>query len=291
MQIVFLIMTMISLFFLTKNILSSIFNVGNYKLQKKRLRQLEFKNEIDGNENELINKLTKPVISHVLPKIKIKNFEEIEKDLKFVGWNKKFTAQQFIAIKVITKALAVLMTILFWSNSKAFAVIWGVVLFNVVGFLLNNKVESKKEALIVEFPSFVRITHGYLSANMPLVKAIEESIKFVSEDWQIILQQFVVDAELSGVEYALENLKETVNIFEVKEFISLIKLTLEQGGAAKEGFDKQADKAQQMLKSAELRRIQKRGSLSTIIQGPLLLCIMATFALPIINSMTNLNSM
>lgn len=283
----------ISLFLFTRNIFIMIFSLENYRVHKKRLKQLKFKDKgLDEDEiKELVDKLTKPVIKTILPKIKIKNMSEIEKDLRMAEWDKKITVQQFVALKLITKALGLIAFILMFKASKFMAILWGGILFLSVDFLMKNSANNRRDRLMMQFPDFIRITQGYLSAGMPFVKAVEESIKFVGQDWQPILQRFVVEAELSDINTALNGIREEVDVFEVKEFLSLVNLTLEQGGDAKEGFEAQAEKVQQMLYDVMLAKIQKRKIIGIFVQFPLLLCNLAVFGLPTLDAMLNLNAM
>lgn len=293
MQIVSILFFAISLYLFTRNIFTFIFSMENYKVHKKRLKQLKFKEkDLDENEiSELVDKLTKPVIKNIMPKIHIKNIVEIERDLKMAKWDKNITATQLVALKLITKALGLFMFILLFNSSKFMAVVWGGILFISVQFLLNNSANNRRDKLMLEFPDFIRVTQGYLAANMPFVSAVEESIRFVGEEWQSILQKFVVEAELNNIDSALEGIKNEIDVFEVKEFIALVRLTLEQGGDAKEGFESQAEKIQQMLHDMMLLKINKRRMMGILIQGPLLICNMAVFGLPTVNAMLNMNAM
>ena len=152
----------------------------------------------------------------------------------------------------------------------------------LMDFLYKSDLKSKNAILFSDFPDFIRIVSGYLVANMPLVQAIEESIKYVSEDWRPILSQFIVDCNSRGVDAALEGLRNTVNIFEVREFVALVRLTLEQGGDAKESFIEQADKVAEMQKDMFIIKIGKRKTMATIVQFPCLLITMAILALPVL---------
>lgn len=269
-----------------------IFSLENYKIHKKRLKQLKFKEKKIGDDEivELVDKLTKPVIKNILPNLKIKNISDLEKDLRMAQWDKKITVQQFIALQLITKALGILLFLLLFKASKFLAFLWGVILFFSVGFLMKNSANNRRDRLMLQFPDFIRISQGYLSAGMPFTRAVEESIRFVGEDWQPILQKFVVEAELSDINTALKGIKKEIDVFEVKEFISLVNLILEQGGDAKEGFERQAEKIQQMLYDAMMVKIQRRRIMSTIIQGPLLLCNLLIIGLPTFDAMFNFTS-
>lgn len=269
-----------------------IFSMENYNIHKKRLKQLQFNNRKEEMEvNELIDKVTKPVISHIIPRLKPKDLSGIDRQLRMAKWHKTFTPIQFRAFSLLLKALGVTLGVLLVSSSTFMAGIWFAVLFFGPNFLLKNSITNRKQKLITEFPDFIRITEGYLSANIPLIPAVKESIKYVGDEWQPILQQFVVEAEVRSVDEALEFLKNEVDLFEVREFVSLVRLTLEQGGDASESFSAQADKIRQMQINAMEIKVGKRQTMSMILQGPLLLCILATFALPIVSSMTSFSSM
>lgn len=289
----YLLIFVISLFLFTRNIFVMMFSLENYRVHKKRLKQLKFKEkDLDSDEiAELVDKLTKPVIKTILPKIKIKNMSEIEKDLRMAEWDEKMTAQQFVALKLITKALGLIAFILMFKASKFMAILWGGILFLSVDFLMKNSANNRRDRLMMQFPDFIRITQGYLGAGLPFVKAVEESIRFVGEDWQPILQRFVVEAELSDMNTALNGIREEVDVFEVKEFISLVNLTLEQGGDAKEGFEAQAEKIQQMLYDVMIAKIEKRRIMGIFVQAPLLLCNILVFGLPTLDAMMNLNAL
>lgn len=290
MQIVLILFFAITFFLLTRNVFLLAFSLENYSIHKKRLKQLEFDSNIkEKNEiNNLIDSITKPIITYLIPKLKIKNINDIERDLKFAKWDKYMSANQFIALKIITKVLAVLLGLFLFNSSKFMAVIWFVVLFFSVQFLLNNSRKNREEKLMMDFPDLIRIVQGYLSSGMSLISAMEESIKFVGDEWKPILRNFVVEAELSNTEKALRGIAEEVDIFEVREFIAIINLTLEQGGDAREGFESQANKVQEMLHDIVLLKIQKRRVISILIQIPILLCIMAILGLPTVYEMMNL---
>ena len=293
MNTIYLIIFIISLFLFTRNIFMMIFSLENYRIHKKRLKQLKFKEkDLDSDEiAELVDKLTKPVVKNVLPKFKIKNINEIEKDLRMAEWDQKMTVHQFIALQLITRVLGVLVFILLFNASKFLAIVWGAVLFFSVSFLMKNSAKNRRDRLMMQFPDFIRITQGYLSAGLPFVQAVEESIRFVGEDWQPILQRFVVEAELSDINTALNGIREEVDVFEVKEFLSLVNLIIEQGGDAKEGFESQAEKIQQMLYDSMMAKIQRRRIMGTLIQAPLLLCNIAVLGLPTFDAMLNFKAM
>lgn len=272
----------------------TMLSLENYNIHKKRLAQIQKLNNKKQGElkvEDLVDTVTQPAMKYIIPRIKIKNLEEIEIDLKLSGWNKYFNPTQFVALSVTGKIVGVALFILFAGTSIPMALLWATVLSFAPTFLLNNAVSSVKEKLMSSFPDFIRIMQGYLTASMPFVKAIEETVQYVSEEWQGVLKEFVVDCNLKSIDEALDNLKYNVDIFEVREFVALIKLTLEQGGDMKDGFEAQAKKIQEMQVAIIEAKIAKRQTMAIILQGPLLLCNLLIFGLPTLYAMLNMNGM
>lgn len=292
MVYIFAIVTLIFLFFFTKNVFMILFSLENYNIHRKRLKQLRFqKKKKDADLSELIDTVTKPVIHHVFSRFKPKRLEELETDLKMAKWDKYFTPIQYRALNVLLKAIGIVAFLLLSSQAMFIALIWFVGLFFGMDFLLKNSIKNRKEKLIADFPDFIRITEGYLSANVPFAKAVSESIKYVGDEWKPILQKFVIDCELKSIDEALENLKREVDLFEVREFVALVKLTLEQGGDAKDSFSAQADKIREMQMDMIAIKIGKRQTMGVLLQAPLLLCNLLVFGLPTVGSMMNFSSM
>lgn len=284
----------VTLFLFVKNILFLIFSMDNYKLHMKRLKQLQFENKKSNDEEikALIDKITQPVIKSIMPKLNLKaDLVQIERNLKMAEWDDKMTPKQYLALSLMTKVLGVVAFLVLFKASKIMAVLWGTIMFMSVTFLLKNSANNKREALMLEFHDFIRITQGYLSAGATFTNAVIESIKYVGDEWKPVLEEFVVEAELNNIDKALETLGETIDVFEVKEFVSLVRLSLEQGGDVKEGFESQADKIQEMLYDVMMMKIEKRRIYGILIQGPLLLCNLIVFGLPTIDAMLNMGTM
>lgn len=233
-----------------------------------------------------------PKIQHLLPSLRLENLEQLDADLKFIGWDDTFTAESYVASNLALRVVGLILAVLL-STMGGYMILAGVVLFAVCSFLLDfmfkGEVKGKNEALFKYFPDLVRIISGYLVAGMDLVRAMENSVRYVSEDWQPIINQFILDCNTKGTTEALNILAGTVNTFEVREFVSLVKLTMEQGGDAKEAFASQADKIAQMQKDQFILKIGGRKTLATMIQMPMLLCNMAVIAVPtMVNALGNL---
>ena len=98
------------------------------------------------------------------------------------------------------------------------------------------------------------------------------------------METFIVKANMSSVNEALDWLAYSVDIAPIREFVSIVKLNLELGNSVKDAFSEQADKVRDMLELINDRKIASRKSMATMVQMPLLLCIIAAFALPTIGS-------
>jgi Flp pilus assembly protein TadB len=291
--IIFALVAIVAMFFLARSLFILIFSMENYNVHRKRLKQLQFNNKKEDMEmTELIDKVTKPVIRHIFPKLKPRNLEQLERDLKMAKWDKNFTPIQYRALSLTLKVVGLVAGVLLYTAVAPFmGILWGVLLIFGMDFLLRNSKNNRKAKLIADFPDFIRITEGYLSANVSFSQAVAESIKYVGEEWKPILQNFVVECDVKSIDEALESLRTDVDLFEVREFVSLVKLTLEQGGSASESFSAQADKVREMQLDAMALKIGKRQMMATALQAPLLLCIMAIMGLPMVESMTGLSSM
>lgn len=239
---------------------------------------------------DTINELTEivrykwfPKLQKLLPSLKIENIEQLDKDIKFIAWDDTFTAESYIATCLVLRIVGVVVGILL-AMMGGYMIIFGVVVFAACAFLLDymfkGEVKSKNEALFKYFPDLVRIISGYLVAGMDLVRSMENSVRYVSDDWKPIINQFILDCNTKGTTEALDVMSNTVNMFEVREFVSLVKLTMEQGGDAKDAFAAQADKVAQMQKDQFLQKIGGRKTMATMIQAPMLLCNMAVIAIP-----------
>ena len=280
--------------FLIKNAIEILFYLQNYAIHKRRLDQLLSMTDKDEASNmEKIDELTKPIVKNILPKLSkilpslnVKNQAQMQMDLRMADWEDTFTVETLVATSLMTKALAIFMLIiglvLPGKGLKMVAMLWSAALFFGFDFWFKSSVSGKKDKLFNDFPDFIRIASGYLSADVPLVQAISDSIKYVGEDWKPLLRQFVVECDTKGVDLALTGLRDNVDLFEVKEFVALVRLTLEQGGNAKDGFLAQAERITEMKRNLMIIKVGQRKVWAQVIQGPLLLCNMAVLALPTI---------
>lgn len=267
---------------------------------KSRLKQFNKGVKKDSESTvDTINSLTEsirrdvfPKIQNLLPSLKLENLEQLDADIKFIGWDDTFTAESYVATNLALRVVGLILGLLLFTMG-GYMILVGLVFAGVCCFLLDYmfkaEVKGKNEALFKYFPDLVRIISGYLVAGMDLVRSMENSVRYVSEDWQPIINQFILDCNTKGTTQALDIMASTVNTFEVREFVSLVKLTMEQGGDAKEAFASQADKVAQMQKDQFILKIGGRKTMATMIQMPMLLCNMAVIAIPtMVNALGNL---
>ena len=99
----------ITSFFLVKNVLLNLFKIGDYKLQKRRLKQL---NKLNNNKSskdiyEFAEKASKPIIDYILPvlDINIRQKEEVKKKLDLI--EAPISVDTYFALSFASKVLAI----------------------------------------------------------------------------------------------------------------------------------------------------------------------------------------
>ncbi len=290
-SVFFVLVVILLLFSIGKNMINLLFDTIDDTAKQRRLNQFKkLKNSQELKSSSLLDNLADTTNKNIIPRLQrllpglIKlDYAKVKKDLEFVGWDDTFTPESFIGAVWGLRCIAVPMFLFGLVQSTPinifFIVIAAAMAFGLEAWLKSN-VKNLNDELFSEFPDFIRIVSGYLSADIPLVQSITDSIKYVGEAWNPILKTFVIDCENKSVDYALERMKNTVDLFDVKEFVSLIRLTLEQGGNAKDGFLAQADKIAELQKNQFVMKVGKRKMMGQIIQMPLLLINMVVLALP-----------
>lgn len=269
--------------------LAILFRVESYSTYKRRQRQLESLRKRTSGDEITIDTITKPVIDHIFSKFKPSGLQKLEKDLRLIGWDKQFTPEQFKALEFLLRIVGVfILIILSAAGETLFGVIMGGAACIFPRMALNGEVDAVKTKLLSAFPDFVRIVQGYLTIEQPFVTCVENSLKFVGEAWKPILEEFIVLCNTRSVEDALGWLQDEVDIFEVKEFVSMVKLSLEQGGNVRQSFDEQAHKVTEILQDLIRIKIEKRRIMSIAVQAPLLLCCFVVFGLPVFSEFLNM---
>lgn len=294
MKYICIVFGIISAFLFARSVIMFLFALDNYNIHKKRLKQLQFNDKKELTDEELnrgrIETITRPVIQYIFPKLKIRNNEELFVDLRLAEWDKYYTPVQFNAMKLtLFIAGCIVAPILYILTKSLF--LSGMVFFGFVGmfpFLFINSLKERKDKLFAEFPEFIRIVQGNLEAGETFISAMERSIEYVGDEWKPILTDFIVTCEVESVGKAIEDLQDYVNIFEVKEFFSIIKLTLDQGIDAREAFDRQAEKVSEMLLEVMMIKITNRQMYCILLQGPLLLTLFVGFGLQTFSSLFSL---
>ena len=283
--------------FLLLSIINSFSNIFYDMIQSdaksKRLKQmksvkqnknLEFKDIMDAIASPT-NRSILPRLKRMFPSIGKVDHLQIDRDLRLIGWDDTFTPESYIGaiwgLRCIGAPVAIF-SLTLGGIYKYVGFFIGAALIAGLEYWVHKEVKEKKQELFADFPDFIRIVSGYLSADIPLVQSISDSIKYVGDAWVDILRNFVIDCDTRSVDFALERMKNTVDIFEVKEFVSLIRLTLEQGGNAKEGFLSQAEKISELQKNQLVLKVGKRKMLAQATQAPLLLADMIILCLPTI---------
>lgn len=280
-------------FFLMKNIFDALFSNSNDSLHKKRLKQLQFNKKRTSSEEDvtkdLINKFTSPVASKIIPKMDFSNekLTQLGKDLEMGQWNKIFTPLTFNAMDITLKIIGIGLFAILFKINLILAIIFGLIFGFGFKFFFNNSIKERRFRLLCEFPEFIRITQGFLMSSMPLPKAIENTLPYVGEEWRPILREFVINSGTFSQSDCIDALSEKVDIFEVRELWSLIKLNAEQGIDIKECFSNQADKVRTLQLEVMMDKIEKRQMLSVAVQGPLLINMIVVFGLPTFSDMMN----
>lgn len=293
-NILILVGGVVTVFFFARSFFGMLFSMDSQRQHQKRMRQLQFTEEGRKNSDgtaEMIDSMTAPIIKHLLPRMRMRDKEQLKKDLKIAGWDENFTPDQYIAMNLILKGVGIVMGLIFAGLVWQMAIVWFVLGFFGFGFFFNNSIKERKKKIFNEFPNFIRIIQGYLTAGIPLAKAVEEALPYMSPEWKVIMKEFVINTNLLSVQDAIQKLNDEVDIFEIQEFFSLVRLNIEQGINVKESFDGQREKVVDMQFEAMMSVIGKRQVMATILQGPLLLTMIVSFGLPVLYSMVNFTSL
>lgn len=291
LNVLFVLVGAVLFFFFSRSFFGILFSMDKHKNNQKRMRQLQFTEDgkkVNEDTKQTIEKITNPVIQYILPRFKMRDKELLNRELKIAGWNDYFNAEQYVATSLILKAVAVVLGALMYQVAPFMGVIWFVIPFFGFTFFFNNSLKERQKKIFQEFPDFIRVIQGYLSAGVPLAKAVEEAFPYMSEDWKRIMKAFLINTNLMSLQDAIEKINDDVNIFEIQEFFSLVKLNLEQGIDVKESFSSQREKVMDMQFEVMLNKIGQRQLMATIIQGPLLLTIIVAFGLPTLDAMMNM---
>lgn len=271
-----------------------IYDIENHNNRLKQLTHTEERLKKDKKDDnvkqtkEMIDKITAPIIRHVMPNIsQKKDLSELEKSLRFAGADKYFTPTQYIALILLGRVVGFTLLVLLLPYNQILALMWFSGPAILPSLLFKNTINNKKELILLGFPEFISISKSYLVSGMPFEKAVEESIFYVNKEWQELLKQYLINSESYSKKECLTMLADECNSFEVKEFISIVKLNMEQGIDIKDSFDNQYEKIKALQMLAIQKKIESRKVWAILVQGPVLLTILVAFGLPIADSMMN----
>lgn len=286
----------ITAFMFSKDLIYYLFGVYDVENHNNRLKQLsnttdrlkvENKKEEEIKQTrELVEKITAPIIRHIMPNISSKkDLSTLEKNLHFAGFDKYVSPVQYVALILFGRLVGVTLFVVLMPYNLFLAIMWlsGPALLPTL--LFKNTINNKKEKILLGFPDFIKISKSYLVSGMPFEKAVEECILYVNEEWQELLKKYLINSESYSKKECLTILGEECNSFEVKEFVSIVKLNLEQGIDIKDSFDSQYDKIKDLQKIVVQKKIESRKIWTILVQAPVLLTILIAFGLPIVESM------
>ena len=267
----------------------SIINGGQVSLRDD-LRLEQVKKQKDKKEKPddieckraLLEALAKPLNETIFEVHKPRSSDKVRRQLKLTGWDKYFTPTTWISLRVWMIIVGLLFAWLIYTESWIAAVIIVGLCFQIPGMLLNNEYNNIREDLLLYFPETIHVIAGYLSTGLTMQRAFEMAAKSAKPRWKNLLLRFVHESETKGTLAALDWIKEEIDIMEAREFFASVRLAVEDGISPLESFDKQATIIQRLLDDAILKRIEKRKMLGTVLQGPLLLLVLVTFALPMV---------
>lgn len=268
-----------------RNTINFFSSANSYSMHKRRLRQLQFSKKQDLSNAEIINRITSPFVSIVSKQTRKSKLDAIDIELKLIDWDKFMKPIQFVVLDYLLKAIALIFLVVLFPVNKMSALIFFSIFFFGLNLYFRGEVNNRREKLLFDFPNFIRITQGYLSAGLTLQVSVAKSIKYVGKEWKPILKQFVETCELKNIDTALCELRDNANLFEIREFVALLRLTLERGGNIRDGFDKQVNTIREIRREIVASKIMKRKMMVTVMQLPMMLCIFSIFILPVVPQM------
>ena len=295
---ILLLLLMLTAWSFFQNLVYYIFGIYDIEVHNNRLKQLDVskdrkigqakKDENIKKTREMIDQITAPIIKHIMPNVSYKkDFTELEKNIRFAEIDKYITPIQFTALILIGKVVGFTILVLLFPYNKMLAGMWFVGPAVLPSILFKNTIVNKREKILLGFPEFINISKSYLISGMSFEMAVEESIPYVNPEWKKLLKSYLINSETYSREECLTMLAEECNSFEVKEFISMIKLNAEQGIKIKDSFDNQYEKIKDLQLLAINKKIEARRVWAILIQAPVLLTILAAFGLPMAESMLN----
>lgn len=270
--------------------LSFISEARKYEAKRKRLNQLNFKNNRDLSVEEAVESITRFVDMYIFKMKPTPKDKELSINLKMIGWDKYFGPREWKSFVLFMCILGFIVGGVLAMISKIYGAFVGCMFVVLPSMFMHTEVKDKKTKLLDKFPDIIIITEGYLSAGFTLSKAVEETIPFAGKAWGPILKKLIADMELMGVESALNNLKEATTIPEVKEFASLVKIAYSQGDVG-ESFSSQADRMLSIQEDLMMSKIAGRRSLAAVANAPVILSVFLLIGAPAIANVMEMSMM
>lgn len=280
----------LSVLFTTVNILTVTVEAKKIKERRKRQNQLMFVEEKDVTVEEAIEKITEIMEIYVF-KSKAKPKDILtEIRLRMIGWDKYFEAEQWKAFSVFMIFVGIAIGFTFSFINTAYGVLVGgfFALMPQIYYLMETK--DVRFSLLSQFPNIIILINGYLRAGYTLDRAIESTVPFTGKRWSIMLTKLAADIEMMGVDYALNELKLTTDIPEVREFCSLVKIAYAQGSVG-DSFESQAMRMRSVQEDIMLQKIAARRSLAIVAQAPTMLAVFLLVGAPAVKQVMEMTSM
>lgn len=291
----YLLLTLLSLatFWFISSLFQALFkSLRGYHLRRRRELARLFKRQA---EEDIIHRLTEPVIKYLLPYFPFQAKRSLQNDLELVGWSRRLTVPQVQALRLLAWMTGVLAAVLLWVTGKPeLRVLAGLALFTgffIVDSFILSRVKRVQDGIIAEFPDFVEVVQAKLYADLTLDRAFMESLDHAGPYIRPLLRSFIQDANVVGnMDYALDRLAEKSGLFEVKEFVSLVKLSMHLGESAKDSFGHLADRLRLLKLKLLEAKIEKKRMLSLLAPFVPIIIILALVGLPTVLQFGNLSN-
>ncbi len=245
-------------------------------------------------EEDIMQRLTAPVIKYLLPYFPFKAKRSLQNDLDLIGWSDHLQVPQVQALRILAWLSGGIAAALLWSAGKPeLKVLAGLAVFFGLFFvdsIILSKAKKVRNGIIAEFPDFVEAVQAKLYADLTLDRAFMESLDHAGPHIRPLLRSFIQDSNVvRNTDYALDRLAEKSGLFEVKEFVSLVKLSMHLGDSAVDSFGHLSDKLRLLKLKLLEAKIEKKRMISLLMPFVPIIIILALIGLPTILQFGNLS--
>ena len=258
--------------------------------RRKRLGQLSFKEDKDVTVEEALERITSFMEIYVFKTKKKQKDIALEIRLRMIGWDKYFGEREWKAFSMFMLFVGVGLGLVFSLISPTYGLFVGGFLSAMPMIYFHMETKDVRFKLLSKFPDVIIIINGYLKAGYTLNKAIEETIPFAGKRWGMLLTKLVADMDMMGVDHALEELKVSTDIPEVREFCSLVKIAYAQGTVG-DSFETQAIRMRMIQEDIMLQKIAARRSLAIVAQAPTMLAVFVIVGAPAMKQVMEISTM